>query len=213
MAKSIAGRRERRRQETGERLLDAAVRLFAEQGFAGTTVEAITEAADVGKGTFFNYFPSKEHVFIALAEKQIGKIAAAARAIEPDSPIRYQVRKVVHHIADGWLNSRRLFRTMVGTVATNETLAPVLETLLPQGRGHMLVLMREGQRRGELRDDLSAADLARTLQQFMMGTQLIWSMQRDADLHAWIDQALDVVWRGIAASPVPEPSSRPRAHR
>ncbi|MGH8631351.1 MAG: TetR/AcrR family transcriptional regulator [Burkholderiales bacterium] len=201
MIKSNDDRRKRRRQETGERLLDTAVRLFAKQGFAGTTVEDITESADVGKGTFFNYFPSKEHVFIALAERQIGKIAAAARAIDPDMPIRDQVRKVVHHIADGWLNSRRLFRTMVGTIATNETLAPVLEALLPQGRGHMLVLMKEGQRRGELRADLLAADLARTLQQFMMGTQLIWAMQPDADLHAWIDQALDVVWHGIAASP------------
>ncbi|HLJ42079.1 MAG TPA: TetR family transcriptional regulator, partial [Candidatus Acidoferrales bacterium] len=53
------GRRERRRTETRERIFRAALDLFAERGFMETTVEDITEAADVGKGTFFNYFPTK----------------------------------------------------------------------------------------------------------------------------------------------------------
>src|SRR4051812_36615342 len=62
----IPGRRQRRREETAQKILTAAVRLFEKQGYSSTTVEQITEAADVGKGTFFNYFPSKEHVLLAL---------------------------------------------------------------------------------------------------------------------------------------------------
>jgi AcrR family transcriptional regulator len=41
------------------------------------TVEDITEAADVGKGTFFNYFESKDHVLGVMAEIQLGKVAEA----------------------------------------------------------------------------------------------------------------------------------------
>src|SRR6201990_2804576 len=67
-------RRSRRSAETRERLFISAVRLFAEKGFAETTVEDITNAADVGKGTFFNYFPSKEHILIAFSEMQLGKL-------------------------------------------------------------------------------------------------------------------------------------------
>src|SRR5271157_4056974 len=67
------GRRERRSTETRERLYRAALRLFAERGFQETTVEDITEAADVGKGTFFNYFATKEHVLGVMAEIQLGK--------------------------------------------------------------------------------------------------------------------------------------------
>src|ERR1700749_2999509 len=69
-------RRSRRSAETRERLFGAAVRLFAEQGFAETTVEDITNAADVGKGTFFNYFPSKEHILIAFSDMQLSKLQA-----------------------------------------------------------------------------------------------------------------------------------------
>src|SRR3981189_2964925 len=73
----VTSRRERRSAETRERLFRAALDLFARKGFAETTVEDITEAADVGKGTFFNYFPSKDHILIAFGEIQLAKLEAA----------------------------------------------------------------------------------------------------------------------------------------
>src|SRR5580693_4038 len=69
-------RRSRRSAETRERLFAASVRLFAEKGFAETTVEDITNAADVGKGTFFNYFPSKEHILVAFSDMQLSELQA-----------------------------------------------------------------------------------------------------------------------------------------
>src|SRR5256886_11933221 len=70
-------RRERRSADIRERLFRSALLLFAQKGFAETTVEDITEAADVGKGTFFNYFPSKDHILLAFGEMQLGKLEAA----------------------------------------------------------------------------------------------------------------------------------------
>src|SRR6478609_8249543 len=78
----VPGRCERHRAEIRDRLYRAALQLFADRGFLETTVADITEAADVGKGTFFNYFPTKEHVLATLAEIQIGRLnqgLAAAR--------------------------------------------------------------------------------------------------------------------------------------
>ncbi|PWJ53770.1 transcriptional regulator, TetR family [Quadrisphaera granulorum] len=54
-----SGRRERKKVETRDALRDAARRLFAEQGVAATSIEQITEAADVSQRTFFRYFESK----------------------------------------------------------------------------------------------------------------------------------------------------------
>src|SRR5487761_1887304 len=71
------GRRERRRAEIHDKLFRAALKLFAERGFSATTIEDITEAADVGKGTFFNYFPSKEHLLTAFSEIRMAIIRAA----------------------------------------------------------------------------------------------------------------------------------------
>src|ERR1700733_9083713 len=89
-------RRERRSSELLQRLLDAAVDLFARKGFAETTVEDITNAADVGKGTFFNYFPSKEHILAVFGGQRTAAVERAlqkARATE--GPVLDVVREWV----------------------------------------------------------------------------------------------------------------------
>ena len=58
----------RRRQETRVRLLDAAFGLVAEKGIDGVTISQITDAADVGFGSFYNHFDSKEGIFAALVD-------------------------------------------------------------------------------------------------------------------------------------------------
>src|ERR1700758_4642185 len=74
---NLTDRRSRRSAELRDRIFRAALDLFARKGFASTTVEDITNAADVGKGTFFNYFPSKDHILLAFAEMQLGRLREA----------------------------------------------------------------------------------------------------------------------------------------
>jgi len=85
---SSPDRRQRRSTELRTRLFRAALDLFAKQGFAETTVEDITSAADVGKGTFFNYFPSKDHLLIAFGDMQLEKLQAlVTEAAETDASL------------------------------------------------------------------------------------------------------------------------------
>lgn len=78
----LPSRRERHSAAVRQRLFDAAMHLVAEHGFQATTVEEITQAADVGKGTFFNYFPSKEELLNSFGEIRLGKVRAALEAAE-----------------------------------------------------------------------------------------------------------------------------------
>src|SRR6266403_4399272 len=92
-------RRQRRSAELRERLFRAALGLFAKKGFAETTVEDITEAADVGKGTFFNYFPSKEHILVGFAEMQLAKLETIIREIRASRlPMREGLRGLIHRM-------------------------------------------------------------------------------------------------------------------
>jgi len=60
-------RRERRKLEVRSRILEAAVELFDARGYEATRVCEISERADVAHKTFFNHFPSKQHLLEAIA--------------------------------------------------------------------------------------------------------------------------------------------------
>lgn len=81
------GRRERKRRQTRERIEAAALALFLERGFDGTTIEDITEAADVSKRSFFDYFPSKEEVVFAWQDSFADELADAVAAQPQDASI------------------------------------------------------------------------------------------------------------------------------
>jgi AcrR family transcriptional regulator len=60
----MAGLRERKKEQTRQRIAAVALRLFAEHGFDGVTVNEIAEAAEVAKATLFAYFPTKESLVL-----------------------------------------------------------------------------------------------------------------------------------------------------
>lgn len=68
---SSTGKRERRKEARPGELLDAALALFVEKGFAATRVERVAARAGVSKGTLFLYFPSKEELFKAVVRETI----------------------------------------------------------------------------------------------------------------------------------------------
>ena len=82
-----ATRRERRRHEVRARIIEAAVRLVDDKGFAGTTVAEICDAADVAEKTFFNHFASKPDMLREIARVELGVLldllAAAGREAAP----------------------------------------------------------------------------------------------------------------------------------
>jgi AcrR family transcriptional regulator len=61
----VQGLAERRREE----ILDVATRAFSRQGFAGTDLQDVADSLGLGKGTVYRYFPTKEDLFLAAADR------------------------------------------------------------------------------------------------------------------------------------------------
>lgn len=189
------GRRERRRLETHERLYRAAMDLFAERGFLATTTEAITEAADVGQGTFFNYFPTKSHVLVALSHKQLDKLSAARQEAETGrGSIRALFHTLIHDIVRELVRSPALTRSLLTAFVSQDDVREVMSRTLANGRTDIAAVCKAGQERGEIRRDRKPADLAMTFQRNVLGTLLIWALHPRADLHAWLDRTFDDFW-------------------
>ncbi|MBA4175729.1 MAG: TetR family transcriptional regulator [Leptothrix sp. (in: Bacteria)] len=68
--------RQRRKQARPQELLDAALALFVDKGFAATRAEEVAQRAGVSKGTLYLYYPSKEELFKAVVRQTLGALIA-----------------------------------------------------------------------------------------------------------------------------------------
>lgn len=68
--------RQRRKQARPQELLDAALDLFVEKGFAATRAEEVAQHAGVSKGTLYLYYPSKEELFKAVVRQNLSALIA-----------------------------------------------------------------------------------------------------------------------------------------
>jgi AcrR family transcriptional regulator len=206
-ATAAVGRRERRRQETTEKLFLAAMELFSRKGFAQTKVEEITEAADVGKGTFFNYFPSKEHVLGYFVSKQHGTLQRHLRRARAGKTGSEQVlaglaRDLTRVPGKSPQMARSLILALVGNIEIREYMA----RQMCAGRKLIAEIVRLGQERGELRDENPPAELARIFQQTLMGTVLLWALDQESSLEKQLSSTMQAFFSSIGT---PGKSARP----
>jgi AcrR family transcriptional regulator len=80
-----------------EEILDAAVHLFAEHGYAGTDTQLLADHLQVGKGTLYRYFASKQELFLAAVDRVMRHLvqrvdAAIADVIDPLQQIAVAIR-------------------------------------------------------------------------------------------------------------------------
>lgn len=96
--------RQRRSRETYERILDEAARIFDALGYAGTTTNHVAEAAGVSIGSLYQYFPNKDAILFALAQRHLGEGASVvaetmAATREGAAPVEV-VRRVIEAVVE-----------------------------------------------------------------------------------------------------------------
>ncbi|MFJ5923815.1 TetR/AcrR family transcriptional regulator [Kitasatospora sp. NPDC092948] len=166
-----AGLRERKKQRTRDALVDAANRLFLQQGYGKTTVDEIAASVEVSQRTFFRYFANKEEVALAVladAEETFLSMLRARPAEEnPLEAMRGAVREVWRSLDQGRVAER-------GTVTGALELFELIEstpTLLAAHLRHALHQEVEVARVIADREDLDpAVDLRPRLLAAVFGT-------------------------------------------
>jgi len=147
------GRRARKKAQVRDRLYKAALDLFRRDGYDVTTVGAITEAADVGKGTFFNYFPTKDHVLAAYHDEMTGQLLAllaARRFRSTGAALREAFRECGRWIEEDPEMARVVLRVLFNSAVVLDADYANEERFVAWFREQL----DAGVRRGELRSDL-----------------------------------------------------------
>lgn len=214
-----AAPRQRRKEARPLELLEAALALFVEKGFAGTRSEEVARRAGVSKGTLYLYYPSKEELLKAVITHFVSsKIAATTQALrDVQGPISPLLREV---LVPWWQQiyaspACGTFKLVITEVRNFPELAAFYtrEVVEP---GHALVgmLLRRGIQTGEFRRvDVDSAVHSLLLPMVMLCTHkhslgaCASPASHGIDAMRFIADHVDLVLRGLVAAPIKSPAT------
>lgn len=193
-------RRERKKEETKERIFKTAVKLFRDKGFDATTIDDITERADVAKGTFFNYFPRKEAVLGYLSEVQMAELVENAEEIlAARRPARAKLLALYANVAAGYEEDREL--SWIVLMESMQRAFAVGEDVYHRWHSLTVSVIEQGQASGELRPDLDPNRAERVLHSTFLGALFMWLKcpeVADLNLQTELKERLSLVLDGLA---------------
>ncbi len=215
MPERIAGKREASKLERKERLYEAALSLFHRQGYDSTTVDQITRQANLAKGTFFNYFPTKDAVLRYMGEREVGRLGAALVGANGTSSIIGKLQRLLTALAASLERDRDLVCLIVHRgISVSELMTGDAGGFSIQPTASLLI--RQAQRHGEVSADLDPDVLAGALDALYLQQLVIWCENPGAGtLGERLTAIVDLLLYGaVKRSPEPELHERaPMVHQ
>jgi AcrR family transcriptional regulator len=204
----VATARQRRKDARPQELLDAALSLFVEKGFAATRTDEVARRAGVSKGTLYLYYPSKEELFKAVLGRFLSsRIAATAEQVEA---YRGDMAPLLQDMLVDWWQqtyaspASGTFKIMISEVRNFPEIADyyVREVVEP---GHALIgrIVQRGIDSGEFRDvHVDSVVHSLLLPMIMLCTHkhaLGACSQHQIDGHRFIAEHVALIVRGLRA--------------
>ena len=185
-----------------DRILGAAVKVFAKNGFYATKVSEIAKSAGVADGTIYLYFKSKDQILVMLFEDRVEKLLAYLKAELPKcSSAAMKLRRVIE-LQLGLLEGERDLAEVI-TVILRQSSKLMKEYAAPKFNAYLEVIAKvvaEGQAAGEFRNDVAPSLVARATFGALDGIALTWALGKaeQGGLVRAAGQLAEIILRGLA---------------
>jgi TetR/AcrR family transcriptional regulator, fatty acid metabolism regulator protein len=191
-----------------ERILDAAVKVFARKGFYATRVSDIAKAAGVADGTIYLYFKSKDALLVSLFEHRVERLLTFLDTELPRAPTASERLRRVIELQLGLLEGERDLAELV-TVIVRQSSKLMKHYAAPKFSAYLDAIARvvaEGQTTGEIRKDVSPHLAARAIFGALDGITMTWALGKaDRGGLAWASgQLAALVLNGLRPDAVQE---------
>jgi TetR/AcrR family fatty acid metabolism transcriptional regulator len=175
---STAERRKGSAPDKRDRILKAAIKVFAKNGFYATRVSEIAKAAGVADGTIYLYFKNKDDVLITIFEEGIEQLLAILRGVaESDDAFEDRIRRIIE-LQLGLLEEQRDLAEVI-TVNLRQSSRLLKQYAAPLFMQYIEVIagvIRDGQKEGAFRTDLNSRVVARSLFGALDAILLTWAL-------------------------------------
>jgi len=168
-------KRELKKAQTRQKIAEAAVELFELNGYETTTVQQIAERAAVAKGTFFNYFNSKEELMMELQGLVIMK--EIETVVGKPGPVVPRLQAVLFEYARNYPMSRSVTRAVLQGIYGSDNMRNLHSVRCGELQESLVPVVEHAQRKGEVRSDLSAGTIAQLAVQTYFGVLMSWALE------------------------------------
>ena len=175
-AAPTTGRRQLLKVGQRRRIYQAAIELFVKKGFDDVTVDEITRRADVAKGTFFNYFPTKTDVLADYFQALIDDLLSAGERLR-GVRARGLFTRFFQTAAARCRRDGRLFEILVRQAFVQSTLIKMDQSTAPRVLALYTRFLKIGIQSDELRDDFSLELAAHAIGDLWTGTLIEWAYE------------------------------------
>lgn len=182
-------KREWKKKKTKEKLLASAIHLIKTNGFDATSVEQITRFAKVGKGTFYNYFNSKEAVAVEYSQRGIQELLLAGRQEETHNA-KERLGKMLREWAEFMVENKE-----VSWIAVRNRDEVVADASLHYG---IMGIIKKGQISGEISLEYDPGFMAESLEGMMLQHFVRWYINGQGDLKQEMQRILSIFFEGMA---------------
>ena len=169
---------DKRSADKRERILKAAIKVFARKGFYAARVSEIAKAAGVADGTIYLYFRNKDDVLVSVFEDRITQLVNVLReTVATDASFEHRFRRVVE-LQLGLLEGQRDLAEVV-TVNLRQSPKMLKQYALPLFTQYLEViasLIADGQQRGDVHPDVNPRVIARALWGALDGVAVTWAL-------------------------------------
>ena len=175
--RSQPSRRERKKAERRSAIYETALELFTEHGFSHVSIEEITEAVDVSKGTFFNYFPTKDAVLVEYRRQIYDEMHEYSLQLDGESGLelfRKYFRKLARLIQREGQRYRMLHLMSDARTQICDEEPHLYDRVFDHYRRFIEIAV-DG---GELREDTDAELMAEFIRDLWQGNLHEWVVQR-----------------------------------
>jgi len=164
--------RQRQKLELRQMLYETSLEMFEASGYENTTVQQITDQLGVAKGTFFNHFPTKEHVIEQWYNNITSRSLAAARK-RKDASAEEAILALMSDMARRAMASPELLIAKTRNSA-NPLLIDAEQQQDQQVQMHLIQYCTQGKAQGEFADDLNEEFFVDLLLTVLTGSSRAW---------------------------------------
>jgi len=179
-------------------IIEAALKLFTERGFHGTSTAQISKDAGVATGTLFNYFPTKEYLINSLYFEVKGNLShAMGKDIEAESTFQDKLRKIWSNLIKWGVNNQEEFH-FVGQFCYSPYISKFTREEVMKEYVFLHALVNEGVITGEIRDFSAELTIAMFYQASRTVVNLILDSNPSQDENKVLEDGFQIIWRGLA---------------